>query len=284
MFNPNHLKYLTISVALCFVAACGEQTATSSKNPQPVAAASQSAAPTAAVASAAIAPVDTYLVGSEISYEPFEFKDEKGNPVGFEVELLQAIAKAEGFKVQFLHDRRSEMERYLNNGKHHIWASTFSINPQRLEKVDMSEPFLDYEPALFVLDNDKTKQLLTPKDFKNQPIASHVSSKSDAALIEEVGGTVVPVESFFLGIKRLHEGTAAAYIGDSRVFQYYQQKNPETKSRLISLGKEKKSFGFTVKKGNTELLNKINSGLAKVKASGELDKLVNKWFGAAKAN
>lgn len=286
MFNPNSLKYLAISIGLCFVAACGGQdnAQPSSNNPPPAVAASQSPAPTAGVASAAVVPAGTYLVGSEMTYEPFEFKTKNGEPTGFEVELLQAIAKAEGFNVQFLHGKRSEFAKLLNNDTHQIWASSLSINPERLAQVDMSDGFLDYEPALFLLDNDKTKNLNSPKDLKGQTIATHASSKSNFAFIEEMGATALPVESFYLGIKSLHENKAVAYIGDSRVLQYYQNQHSNVKSRLILLGKEKKSLAFAVKKGNTELLGKINSGLAKVKANGELDKLVDKWFGAKKAN
>lgn len=143
MFNPNSLKYLAISIGLCFVAACGGQdnAQPSSNNPPPAVAASQSPAPTAGTASAAVVPAGTYLVGSEMTYEPFEFKTKNGEPTGFEVELLQAIAKAEGFNVQFLHGKRSEFAKLLNNDTHQIWASSFSINPERLAQVDMSDGF-----------------------------------------------------------------------------------------------------------------------------------------------
>lgn len=276
MFSPKILKYWFISASLCVVAACGEQPSSPSAN-QPAVAASET--PVANTASDTVAPMKTYLVGSEISYEPFEFKDKQGEATGFEVELLQAIAKAEGFKVQFLHAKRNEFVKLLDDDTHQIWASSLSINPERLAQVDMSEGFLDYEPALFVLDNEQTKTLKEAKDFKGQTIATHGSSKSNFALIDELGANAVPSESFYLGIKSLHENRAAAYIGDSRVLQYYLNQNPDVKARLVYVGKEKKSLAFAVKKGNAELLQKINSGLAKVKANGELDKLVEKWFG-----
>lgn len=278
MFSPKMLKYWFISASLCVVAACSEQPNSPSAQ-QSVPAVAASATPVAKTASDAVAPMKTYLVGSEISYEPFEFKNKNGEPTGFEVELLQVIAKAEGFNVQFLHDKRSDFVKLLNSNVHQIWASSLSINSERLQQVDMSDGFLDYEPALLLLDNNKTKNFNSPKDLKGQAITTHSSSKGNLAFIEEMGGTAVPVESFYLGIKALHSDKAVAYVGDSRVLQYYQNQHADTKTRLIYLGKEKRMLGFAVKKGNTELLQQINSGLVKVKANGELDKLVEKWFG-----
>lgn len=112
-------KYLTLCLTALALGACSDH-----KTPE----AQQQASAAAAV------PV--YRVGSHLSYPPFHFVNEKGEPTGFEVEVLQATAKAGGFDVEIINTPRSGLERTLNDGSLDIWSSTISVKPERAEKID----------------------------------------------------------------------------------------------------------------------------------------------------
>lgn len=62
----------------------------------------------------------TYLVGTETTYAPFEFRDSQGNPVGFEIDLLYAIAQNQQFNITVLPNKRKDAQHYLDTGRHHI--------------------------------------------------------------------------------------------------------------------------------------------------------------------
>lgn len=277
------MKYLSASIAaaLLFLTACQDN----AKQTSAPTATSQAAPASAPAATAQHNPNwQTYLVGSEISYQPFEFKDENGQPTGFEVELLQAIAQAEQFNVQFIHTPRGEFSETINSGKFAIWASALSVNPDRAQYADFSNPFIEYERVLFMVDKPENNALKTLEDFKGKKISTNRSSKANIELATKLTGeaNVVAADSFFLALKEVYAGKADAMLGDNRVFEYYALQNPGVKTRTVSTNEAKKGLVFAVKKGNTELLNKINSGLDKVKKDGSYDKLIEKWFGKTK--
>lgn len=74
-----------------------------------------------------------------------------------------------------------------------------------------------------------------------------------------------------------------AVAGDKTVLLYSLRPFPDVKYHTMDLEdvSENKGIGFAVKKGNTELLAKINTGLANIKANGTYQKINEKWFGKA---
>lgn len=257
--------------------------ACSDSEPAPKAAVSQPEAASAAYAYRPNPAWPTYLVGSELSYPPFEFKDKQSQPTGFEVELLQAVAQKEQFNVQFLDHKRSAAADTLGSGKFAIWASALSHTPDRQAAMDLSRPFLDIRMAAAVADNEQGRTIGSLADLRGKKIAlSRQSSKAtveQAAALTGSADNVILSGSFYLALREVHLDKAAAAIGDSRVLAHYKLQNPAMSFRSLPLPDTRKDLVFAVKKGNRELMDKINRGLDKVKADGTYDKLVQKWFG-----
>ncbi|MDK4611241.1 substrate-binding periplasmic protein [Kingella kingae] len=271
-------RILPILVLAILISACGSETPSSQNS-------NNSAAPVASAANVATSltanpNMETLLVGSEVLYEPFEFKDEHGQPQGFEIEMMTEIAKAAGMNIQVIDVPRNTAETTLNSNKYQVFISAMSRSPERLEKLDMGEPYLEYEHALYVLDTPENANLRTIEDFKGKNIAAHKGSSGNIAKIKEWEANPVLSDSFFLSLKNTSADKADATLGDSRVMQYYLTKNPGVKARLIMIRDGKTGISFAVKKGNTTLLNKLNDGLAKIKANGTFDALIIKWFGS----
>lgn len=228
----------------------------------------------------------TYLVGSELSYPPFEFKDKDGQATGFEVELLQAVAQKEQFNVQFLHSSRSELQNTLNNGKFAIWASALTNTPERQANMDLSKPFLNVKLAILIADNETNRYIRSTNDLKGKKIAlNRNASKTSIEQVTAITGSadnLIFADSFYLALKEVYANHAIGAFGDSRVLAYHHEQNKQFPTRNIPLVNTQKELVFAVKKGNSEILNKINSGLDKVKADGTYNKLITKWFGNLK--
>lgn len=272
---------LALATSLCLLACNAEQapTNTNAETTTPAATVSESAATPVA---SETANVITYQVGSDINYEPFAFKDEQGQPTGFEVELLQEIGKVAKFNVEFIQNPRSEVVDTLNNEKFDIWAATLSTSSDRKALVDMSEPYSSFVRQIYVLDKPENGGLQKPSDFQGKKIAVSNVSKSFIKTATELTGSpdnVLQAEGFFKSLQEVYIGRADGVLGDDKVLQYYSLKHKDVKTRAIDMGDEKKEVAFAVKKGNKEVLDKINEGLRAVKADGTYDKLVEKWFG-----
>ena len=100
----------------------------------------------ALLASTAVQAV-TYTVGTGATYRPFEYEAPNKEIVGFDIDLMKAIAKAQGFDVEFVNTTWSTIFPALNNGDRDIIMSGITITDKRKEAVDFSEPyFLAHQP------------------------------------------------------------------------------------------------------------------------------------------
>lgn len=224
---------------------------------------------------------ETILVGTESNFPPFEFKDEQGRETGFEIELLYAIAKEENLNIEFFPIKRNKFIDGLNAKQYRIAVAAIAINAERSAQVDFSDAILDYDREIYLLDIPKNQFLKTVADFKGRTLAA---SRSFNTAEEIVGSAenVIKKDTFFLALKAMYQGKVDGTLGDSRVLEYFSKQYPNIKTRKISLGEEKRELAFAVQKGDTALLDKLNQGLAKVKANGTYQQLIDKWFGATK--
>lgn len=226
----------------------------------------------------------TYIVGSQLTYPPFHYQNEKGEPIGFEMELLKAVAKAGEFNITVQHAPRSTLEQTLNDGSIQIWSSTVSISPERAAQMDFSQPFMYSDrDVIYIQDTEANQNISTLAHFKGKKLAVNEFSSSAKETAKKLTGSetnVVVTKSYYLSMKELFAGNVDGVLDNGLVLANYTQNNPTApKTRSILVAEEKKDFAFAVKKGNTEILEKLNKGLEKVKADGTYQKLVQKWFG-----
>lgn len=122
------------TVLTLLLAACGEQTPASAPAEQ------------AASATAANKDMPTYLVATEASYAPFEFRDENGLIIGYDVDVLTAIGQDQGFKVQFINHAWEGIFDTLDNGERAIVAAGVLVNDERKQKYALSDPYAPPHP------------------------------------------------------------------------------------------------------------------------------------------
>lgn len=224
----------------------------------------------------------TLRVATEANYPPFQFRDEAGNPVGFEVELLQEVAKAAQLNVDIIHTERKAWKDSLTTGDFDIWSSAFTISDKDTDVADFSQPFIDVENVVYLLDNQQNNSINNTSDLKGKKIAVSKYSKSAPQVVAQLTGSpefVSPQDTFYLALKSVYAGENTGVFGQDLVLKYYaNQQGGNVKVKSINIGEKKKSLAFVVKKGNTDLLKKLNQGLAAVKANGTYDTLVKKYF------
>jgi ABC-type amino acid transport substrate-binding protein len=217
----------------------------------------------------------TYIVGTEAQFPPFEIVDSKGNVVGFDVDLMNAIAEDQGFKVQYLDQDFAGLIPALQTGNVDIIASGMTITDEREEQVDFSKPYITAGLALAVTtDNNEIKSV---DDLKGKTVAVQTGSTGfmKAEELKETG-VIAEIKDFphvNEAIEELKIGGADAMINDLPVTEAFIAAQPGV-IKIVGEPLNSESYGFAVRSGNTELLQKINAGLDNVTASGKYDELL----------
>ncbi len=225
-----------------------------------------------------------YLAATEPGFAPFETTDDEGNIVGFDMDLMNAIGEDQGFTVEYKAFEFDSLIPALNAGNTDmITAGMNAEDPERREKVDFSDTY--YDSGLVVLvkeDNDKITGIdsLTPDMKVASQIGTTGADKAKELANEGKIAEAVVNNGFDTCFLQVVNGDVDAIIVDKPVAENAIKKTEGMKIVGETLNAE--SYGFAVKKGNEELLEKINKGLKNVIDNGTYDKLYEKWFGGDK--
>ncbi len=220
------------------------------------------------------------VVGSETTFPPMEFM-EKGEYVGFDMDLIRAIADAEDMDVQINSLGFDALIPAIQTGQIDCAIAAISITDERKESIDFTEPY--FQAGLIVAvkaDNNEIKGL---EDLEGRKIAAQIGTTgADASngVKEKNSATEVSIfNSTGEAYMALENGVVDAVINDHPVTMYYV--NTEGSNKVKTVGEvfaAEDNYGIAVKKGNTELLNKLNDGLQKIRDNGTYDEIYAKWF------
>ncbi|MFD1244600.1 transporter substrate-binding domain-containing protein [Paralysiella testudinis] len=234
------------------------------------------------------ADAPTYLVATDASNAPYELRDEQGKVTGFDIDLINAIAEQQGFKVQVIAQSWTGIFDSLDNGTRHIVVAPITITEERKKLVDFTDPYIYPTRSAFMLP-ERAQELGVKSfdDLKNVTIAMKDKTTNLTSLQEMFGkdhDKFMPVATQYLAFKDMAGGKVDVGFGDTIVMRYHSKFFPNQKFIQIEQPlKEKIEAGYAVKKGNDELRNKLNAGLKAVRENGTYQKIAEKWFDAESA-
>ncbi|MEY9975812.1 basic amino acid ABC transporter substrate-binding protein [Lysinibacillus sp. RC79] len=220
-----------------------------------------------------------YKVGTEATFAPFESLDDKGNIVGLDFDILQAIADEMGFEVEWQNIGWEPVFQTVKNGETDIGAAGISINKKRKETFDFTEPYYESQLLIVVKEDSKIKSLADLKDKKISVQINATGHEAAKKLQGDSSPNIMAFENQPVAIKEMLNGNVDATIGDNAVVYEYIKAHPKEKLKVIEDDAfEKEYYGFMVQKGNTELLNKLNEGLKKIKENGKIKEITGRDF------
>ncbi|HEX6708551.1 MAG TPA: basic amino acid ABC transporter substrate-binding protein [Albitalea sp.] len=240
------------------------------------------AAPAAsAVASAPAPAVKVYVVGTDAAYAPFESQNEKAEIVGFDIDVVKAVAQKAGMEVKFVNTPWEGIFNTLQQGDRDFLVSAITITPERKQTMDFTEPYFDAQQLIAVKQNSKIGKF---DDLKKLKVGVQTGTTGDEVVTKLQGKTSTNIKRFEstpLALKELESGGIDAVVADNGVVINYVTNNPGSKFKSIAdKAFQPEQYGLAVKKGNADLLAKLNKGLADIKADGTYDKLYTQYFGA----
>lgn len=234
----------------------------------------------AALVSSASLAQQTYKVGSTPTGVPFTFMDTKSQTIqGAMVDLITAIGQDQGFKVQVEATPFGALIPSLTTSKIDIISAAMLVTPQRKEVVDFSDPVFPYPEGL-IIKSDDNAAYRSLADLKGQVVGAQVGTVY-VDFLRKNGqfAEVKTYDSLADLIRDVGLGRVKAGFGDAPILRYQLSQRKDAGVKLAQ-GYQTQMDGWVgigVRKGDKELLAKINAGLANAKKSGSLDQILAKW-------
>jgi len=216
-------------------------------------------------------------VGANIGNVPWEFQDETGKTVGFEVDLMNEVGKRLGSGVEFVNIPFNGLFAAVQSGQIDAAVSSITITPKRLESVSFAQPYYDSDQSLAVL---KKSGLKTLDEMGGKTIGVDTGSTGDMWATKETPtykfGDIRRYEGLSPAMLDLAAGRIDGYISDIPAVLYYIKDKPAYEVvQRIPTG-EQYSVMFAK---NSPLAEKVNAEITKMKQDGTMAALHKKWFG-----
>lgn len=243
-----------------------------------IAACAPAATPATPTAPAAEQPAKIKIkVGMNAEYRPFEYVDESGNIVGFDVDLIKALAERAGFEVELINTKWDGIFTALAAGEFDVVCSAATITEERQQTVDFTDPYFNAGQSIAVLEsNTEIKGL---EDLKGKRIGVQLGTTGDIEASKIEGAEVKRYEEITLAFQALANGDVDAVINDAPTSADIIKANPELKAKLVGEPFTNEFYGIAVNKNKPEIRDALNKALAEIKADGTYDRIYQKWFG-----
>lgn len=205
-------------------------------------------------------------------YPPFEFIDDKGNVAGLDIDLANAIAKEMGVKLTIQQMGFDGIITAVKAGQVNMGVSGFTVTEERKKSIDFTDPYFTGGQVIVAL---KESNFKGPEDLNGKVVGAQIGTTGEKAANGIKGAQVKTFDDFLMAIQELKNKNIAAVVGDMSVAKNLVASD----SKLVIVGKpiNEEQTAIIVQKGHPELVKALNDAIAKVKASGEYDKIIQKW-------
>jgi polar amino acid transport system substrate-binding protein len=237
---------------------------------------------------------DVIRIGSDIPYKPFEYRTESGDLVGFDVEIAEAVfAEQMDREYEFVQTGFDTIIPSLNNGNFRIIMSAMTINDQRAEQVDFSDPYFIAFQTVAILEGSDIESL---EDLRGQTIAVQKGTTGEAAaeeLQEQFDGelTIDSYDQIPGAFNALLNGQASAVVNDNAVNLQYTEDR-ENITLLEGEGQAAEEFdsappyltltveryGIAFRQDDDEFRQEVNDALTAVIQSGQYEEIYTEYF------
>ncbi|CQR61359.1 glutamate ABC transporter substrate-binding protein [Streptomyces leeuwenhoekii] len=203
---------------------------------------------------------------------------------GFDVDVATYVAKKLGYEedqIEWRESKSADRETMLQRGDVDFIVATYSITPQRQEKVDFAGPYLlAHQDVLIRADDDSIK---SPEDLNNKKLCSVTGSTSAQNVKEKLApkAQLQNYTTYSACLGGLQNGAIDALTTDDSILAgYAAQSQFKGKFKLGGFKMTNENYGIGVKKGS-DLKDKINKALEDMVADKSWDKAVQDNFGPA---
>ena len=228
------------------------------------------------------------LVAIDPTFAPFEYTDDSGKIIGYDPELLEAVAADWGVKIEYQVMAFSGVIPGLIAGSFDFTATALNIKADRAKKINFTIPIASSVNAVMAMkDNDKVtsskiedlagitcavKQTTQPEQMMQE---NNVQLKSSGAA--EV--KLLSYETVDQTIAALATGRVDCVVDDKSVLAVAMAQRPDVPMTIVGEIGGKALIGWGTNKNDTSLSDALSETLKKLKRNGQMGKLQTKYFG-----
>ncbi len=218
----------------------------------------------------------TYIIYSDNAFAPFEYLDTETNAyVGVDMDIMAAIAEDQGIKYEMHNEGFDASMGAVQSGQADAMIAGMTITDERKETFDFSEPYFDDGQVIVAKAGTKME------DLKGKTVAaktSTVGGEYAESIKDQYGFTI----NYYEGSENMYQAVATgadvACVEDFSVIGYAIKTGQVNLEIISEEPANVKGYGFAVQKGkNAELIEKFNTGLANIKASGKYKEILAKY-------
>ncbi len=229
-----------------------------------------------APASAPAAPEAVLVARGNHAYPPYEFIDEKGDPAGFGVELMQGVARVMGLRIDIRLGPWHEVRMDLEAGRIDAVTGMF-FSAERARRVDFSTPYIVISHAVFVRSDSQIRSI---EDIRGHAvIVQRGDIMHDYARERLSGCRLIAVPEQLDALRLLASGEHDCALLPRLQGLYHARNSGLSNVRAVGPPIEPKKCCFAVAKGRENLVVQLNEGLAILRQTGEYERTFEKWFG-----
>ncbi|HTN34355.1 MAG TPA: transporter substrate-binding domain-containing protein [Marinobacter sp.] len=217
-------------------------------------------------------------IAFDVPYEPFEYKDEKGNLTGFEVDLAKAMCEEMKAKCDLVVQDWDGMIPGLIARKFDAIMSSMSITEKRAERVLFSDPYY-ITPGAWFARNDFDTDVTDMNAMKGKTVGVQRGTTMDTYVSEKMGNVVTikrytTADDMALDLEgqRLDVVFLDYPVGEQTIVP---NKNFKEVGEQVKLGE---GVAVAMRKRDTDLADQVNAALKTLKENGTYDTIMKKYF------
>ena len=224
------------------------------------------------------------IVGTNSGFVPYEFIDEQGDVVGFDIDVANLIAKGMGKELIVRNMPFDALVLSLKQGKIDLIIAGLSITEDKRKEVEMIHYHGDGEkefPLVFWKEiPEGINSIDDLRNYKNKTVSVQAGNIQEEFISKFDYLDVKPLAEISDLIMDIKYGKSVASVMETLVVEDLKKKFSELKVLNVPLAKEDQDFGhgIAVRKNDKKLINEIENIVSELKENGTLKNLEKKWF------
>lgn len=216
----------------------------------------------------------TLRMGTNATFPPYETVDDSNNVVGIDPDIAQAVADKLGMKLEIINMEFDSLIPALSADQIDIAFAGMTVDPERAEQVDFT---ISYATGIQSIIVPEDSTIATVDDLKDKKVGVQTGTTGDIKCTEDLGEDHVQrFESGVVATQALVNGQIDAVVIDNEPAKAYVAANQGLK--VLDTEYAIEDYAAAVKKGNTELLDKVNKAMEELKADGTLDEIIANYI------
>ncbi|MDO4548624.1 MAG: transporter substrate-binding domain-containing protein [Clostridia bacterium] len=228
------------------------------------------------VASAAFA--ESYTIGTNPEFPPFEYVDDNGEIAGIDVEIVEAIFAKIDPEAEIVFEAMDfdAIIPAMVSGRVDIGAAAFSVTEERKVSVDFSIPYFDAVQAIIVkADSD----IETEEDLVGKKIGVQLGTTGDIYVTTYIESEISRFNKGIDAVQDVIAGRLDAVVIDDAPAGVFVSQSEELKLLDVKLNSGNEQYALAIAKGNEELLSQIDAALEELIADGTISSIIASFQG-----